>query len=96
MDGRYFVRWKRGDRLQTFVSVFEGFEEGKSTVKSVSLLDKTGVVMVETPFGRDYIMSMHNKGEMSIQHNKGKEKISGHFAAASVRNGQMIWKEVLS
>ncbi|GAB2992360.1 hypothetical protein GCM10027284_06450 [Cyclobacterium sediminis] len=92
----YFVRRKRGDRLQTFVSVFEGFEEGKSTVKSVSLLDKTGVVMVETPFGRDYIMSMHNKGEMSIKHMEGKEKISGHFAAASVRNGQMIWKEVLS
>jgi hypothetical protein len=92
----YFVRRKRGDKLQTFVSVFEGFEEGKSSVKSVSLLDKTGVVMVETPFGRDYIMSMHNKGEMTIKHKEGKEKISGHFAAASVRNGQMIWKEVLS
>ena len=89
----YFVRRKRGNELQTFVSVFEGFEKGTSIVKNVELIDKQGLVRVETTLGVDYIMSLHNKGEVSIE--SDKIKLSGHFAAASVQNGGLVWKETL-
>ncbi|WP_339716660.1 hypothetical protein [Cyclobacterium amurskyense] len=92
----YFVRRKRGEGLQTFVSVFEGFDGEESFVKNVALVDKNGVVEVETSLGKDYIMSMHGNGEMSIEHGKGKEILSGHFAAASVQKEELVWMEALS
>jgi len=92
----YFVRRKQGDELQTFVSVFEGYEGEKPFVQNVTLLDKSGIIMVETPFGKDYIMSMHAKGVMTIELPDGKEKLSGHFAAASIQNGKIAWMEALT
>ena len=59
-------------------------------------MDKNGVVEVETSLGKDYIMSMHGNGEMSIEHGKGKEILSGHFAAASVQKEELVWMEALS
>ncbi|EPR65778.1 hypothetical protein ADICYQ_5218 [Cyclobacterium qasimii M12-11B] len=59
-------------------------------------MDKSGMVMVETPFGKDYIMSMHDKGEMTIELPDGKEALSGHFAAASVQNGKIAWMEAIN
>tara|TARA_R110002111_G_scaffold30939_6_gene63533 strand:- start:1178 stop:2902 length:1725 start_codon:yes stop_codon:yes gene_type:complete len=92
----YFVRRKRGDKLQTFVSVFEGFEGDKRFIQKVTLMDNSGIVMVDTSYGKDYIMSMHDKGVMSIEWPDGKEMLRGHFAAASVQNEKIAWMEVIN
>jgi len=92
----YFVRRKRGNNLQTFISVFEGYEGDEPFVKSVKLMDDSGIVAVETLNGLDHIMSMHTTGEMAIDLPDGIKKIMGHFAAVSVKEGKIVWMESLS
>jgi hypothetical protein len=92
----YFVRRKRGKSLQTFISVFEGHEGDDPFVRNVKLIDNSGTLSVETRKGTDHIMSMHKTGEMRIELPEGKKKINGHFAAASVSDGSVMWMEALS
>jgi hypothetical protein len=92
----YFVRRKRGNAFQTFISVFEGHEGDEPFVKNVKLIDNSGIVAVETRDGIDHIMSMHTTGEMTIDLPDGNKKVKGHFAAASVKEGKIVWMESLS
>ena len=49
----------------------------------MKLIDPSGIIMVETAKGSDYIMSMENSGSMIIRRHKNK-MFKGHFAVVSV------------
>ncbi|MEX2568968.1 MAG: hypothetical protein WD431_23705, partial [Cyclobacteriaceae bacterium] len=92
----YIVRRCKGNGLKTFISVFEGHEEKIPFVSSVQLIDGSGIIAIDTLLGRDYIMSMHDSGILKIETPEGIQNINGHFAAASVQKGQLVWSESFS
>lgn len=91
----YFVRRCEGDGEKTFISVFEGYGGNEALVRNVRLIDKTGILEVETTMGTDYIMSMSGSGIFEIGAGKDRIKLSGHFAAASLRHQKPVWNYML-
>ncbi|WP_154858319.1 heparinase II/III family protein [Cyclobacterium xiamenense] len=89
----YIVRRTKGKGLKTFMSVFEGFEGNLPFVKNVTCLEGSGIIAIDTLDGRDYIMSCDDSGALAFETAKGIQVLTGHFAAASVRNDQLVWME---
>ena len=90
----YIVRRCEGDGMKTFISVFEGHEGGEPFVRGVKWLDQSGVLVVETTLGRDYIMSMLDAGTLTVQMPPGEQRLTGHFAVASVQDNRLTWSFV--
>jgi hypothetical protein len=88
----YIVRRCEGDSARTFISVFEGYEGGEPFVRNVKLISPSGVLLVETALGRDYIMSMLDTGTMQVPTSAGQKRVAAHFAAVSVQHGKLAWK----
>jgi hypothetical protein len=83
----YIVRRCEGNGVKTFISVFEGHEGGAPFVRRVKLLDPSGMLVIETALGNDYVMSMPDAGTLTVR----SSRITGHFAVASVQNGTLAW-----
>ncbi len=64
----YVVRRCEGDGVRTFISVFEGHEGGEPFVRSVKLADPSGVLLIETALGQDYVMSSARHGNAAGPH----------------------------
>ena len=62
----YVVRRCEGDGVRTFISVFEGHAGGEPFVRSVKLSDPSGVLLVETALGHDYVMSRLDTGTLPV------------------------------
>ncbi|MCE5345328.1 MAG: heparinase II/III-family protein [Bacteroidales bacterium] len=87
----YIVRRCNGEGVKTFISLFEGYQGSKPFIEKVKLIDKEGIIIVETAIGTDYIMSMPDKGIMEINSGRGLKKVKAHFAVGSVMNKKLIW-----
>lgn len=92
----YIVRRCEGEGEKTFKSVFEGYENDEPFVRNIKLIDKKGIVEVETIIGTDYIVSMPGSGVLKIGKGKNSISLSGHFAAASVQNQRVVWSHIIS
>ncbi|MBI5685892.1 MAG: heparinase II/III family protein [Verrucomicrobia bacterium] len=86
----YIVRRCEGEGVKTFISVFEG-HEGQPFVRSVKLIESSGVLLVETALGEDYVMTALDSGVLEVKTAAGARRIAGHFAVASVQNGKVVW-----
>jgi hypothetical protein len=87
----YIVRRCRGNGSRIFISVFEG-SEGTPFVRNVKLLDPSGVLMIETEKGSDYIMSSADQGSYSTGKGNNTILLQGRFAVVSVQEGKQAWK----
>jgi hypothetical protein len=87
----YIVRRTEGEGEKIFISLFEGYNGDEPFVRNVKLIDKTGVIEVETILGKDYIMSMHDSGEFGIGKGKERKFFSGHFTAGSLQKNKVKW-----
>jgi len=87
----YVVRRCEGDGVRTFLSVFEGYEGGEPFVRSVKLADPSGVLIIETPLGEDYVMSHLDTGTLQVPTSAGGERVAAHFAVVSVQDGKVAW-----
>ncbi len=87
----YIVRRNKGESLKTFISVFEGCQGTTPFVLNVKLIDPSGIILVETKLGQDYIMSMQDKGNLKINEGSEIQNIEAHFAVCSVRNKKRVW-----
>ena len=87
----YIVRRCEGDGLRTFISVFEGYEGPEPFVRSVELLDPSGVLLIETALGHDYVMSMLDTGTLKLPTFAGDKSVAAHFAVVSVQDGKTTW-----
>lgn len=87
----YIVRRCEGDGPRTFMSVFEGHKGNEPFVRSVKLADPSGVLLVETAIGQDYVMSMLDTGTLQVPTSGGQERVIGHFAVVSVQNQKPAW-----
>ncbi|MCX6907293.1 MAG: hypothetical protein NTY01_04540, partial [Verrucomicrobia bacterium] len=89
----YIIRRCEGEGVKAFISVFEG-HEGGPFVRGVKRLDPSGVLLVETALGCDYVMSALDTGTLEAKTAAGAQRITGHFAVVSVQNGKVAWKFV--
>jgi hypothetical protein len=87
----YIVRRCEGDGARTFISVFEGHAGGKPFVRSVKLLDPSGVLLIETALGQDYVMSMLDTGTLKVPASAGDTRVTTHFAVISVQDNKLGW-----
>jgi hypothetical protein len=87
----YVVRRYEGGGMKTFISVFEAHTGETPLVRSVKLLEPSGVLVVETPLGRDYVMSQAETGTLDIPGAAGTKRITAHFAVAAVQDGRVVW-----
>jgi len=87
----YIVRRCEGDGAQTFISVFEGYEDGEPLVRGVTLVDPSGTLCIETTVGKDYVMSMLDAGTLEVPTSAGQPRIAAHFAVMSVRDQKLAW-----
>jgi len=87
----YVVRRREGPGLKTFISVFEAHPTGTPLVRGVNLLDPSGVVLVETSLGRDYIMSRLESGTLEVPPAEGGKRLVARFAVAAVQEGKVAW-----
>lgn len=92
----YIVRRCNGEGVKTFISLFEGYQGSKPFIKKVKLIDKEGVIIVDTAIGTDYIMSMPDKGILEINSGGDLKKVKAHFAVGSVMNKKLIWDVLVS
>src|SRR5690606_23022271 len=79
----YVIRRHRGDGLNTFISVFEGFESDQSFVRDVRVLDDLGIIAVDTEEGTDYIASSFGAGIDPISYETGTSHVQGRFGVVS-------------
>ncbi len=91
----YVVRRCYGDGDKVFISVFEGHSGNEPFVRNVRVIDKHGVVEVETAIGKDYIMSMKGSGVLQAGTGTKGVRLSGHFAVASVQHQKAAWSVAL-
>jgi hypothetical protein len=87
----YIVRRCMGSGIKTFISVFEGYEGMTPFVRKISLIDPSGIIMIETLNGIDYVMAMEGSGILRVGKKQNSKTLTGHFAAASVQNGKPAW-----
>jgi len=87
----YVVRRCEGDGLSTFISVFEGEAGGAPLVRRVKLLEPSGVLLVETALGRDYVMSRLETGTLEVPVAAGTHRITAHFVVIAVQNDKVVW-----
>lgn len=87
----YVVRRCEGEGVRTFVSVFEGHVGAEPFVRNVKLAEPSGVLIVETPLGADYVMSRLDTGALPLPTSAGGERIAAHFAVVSVQDGKVAW-----
>ncbi|WP_158856463.1 heparinase II/III family protein [Lunatibacter salilacus] len=92
----YIVRRRKGNGLKTFISVFEGYEGTEPFVRNVRVINDSGIIVIDTLLGRDYVMSMNDSGILKIETPDGIKSIKGHFAAASVQKDKLVWSESFS
>lgn len=90
----YVVRRCEGDGARTFISVFEGYQGTDPLVRSVELVDPSGVLRIETALGHDYVMSMLDRGTMQVPTSTGQEHLEAHFAVVSVQGEKPAWRLV--
>lgn len=90
----YVVRRCEGSGLKTFVSVFEAQKAARPLVHNVRLRDPSGVLLVETSAGQDYIMSRLGTGTLEVPAAEGTRRMGGHFAVASVQGGKIAWTAI--
>jgi len=81
--------------VKTFVSVFEACSDNEAFVRNVTMIEP-GIIAVETTDGTDTIMSPLENGTVSVRTAGGEQRISGRFAVASVKDGQLAWQFVES
>jgi hypothetical protein len=86
----YIVRRCEGDGVKTFISVFEGHESGGPFVRGVKRLDASGVLVIETALGSDYVMSMPDTSTLAVRA-PGEKRITGHFVVAAVQDSKLAW-----
>jgi hypothetical protein len=91
----YIVRRTEGIGEKTFISLFEGYNGTEPFVRNVRLIDKTGVIEVETISGTDYIMSSSGYGKLEIGSGKERKSLSGHFAVVSLQNKKQGWSVII-
>lgn len=87
----YFIRRTQGDGPRLFISVFEG-HAGEPFVRGVKLLDRLGVLEIETAVGRDYVLAALDAGQMTVPTSAGPKNVSAHFAVVSVQGGKEAWR----
>ncbi len=87
----YIVRRCTGKGVKTFISVFEGYEGETPFVRKISLIDPSGIIMIETLNGIDYVMAMEGSGILRAGKKRNSKTLKGHFAAASVQKGKLVW-----
>ena len=87
----YVVRRCEGEGMRTFISIFEGYEGSEPFVRSVKLLDPSGVLLIETALGQDYVLSMPDTGTLEVPTATGAERFTAHFAVVSVRDRKIVW-----
>jgi len=87
----YVVRRCEGDGPRTFVSVFEGHQGGEPFVRGVKLLDPSGVLLVETALGCDYVMSRLESGTLEVRAGGGTTRTAAHFAVVAVQGDKVVW-----
>lgn len=90
----YVVRRGEGDDPRTFVSVFEGRQGGEAFVRGVKLLDPSGVLLVETALGSDYVMSHLETGTLEVHAGGGTSRTAAHFAVVAVQGDKVVWTVV--
>lgn len=88
----YVIRRHRGDGLNTFISVFEGFESDQSFVRDVRVLDDRGIIAVDTEEGTDYIASSFGAGIDPISYETGTSHVQGRFGVVSTNADGVKWK----
>jgi hypothetical protein len=91
----YIVRRCKGEGVKTFISLFEGFSGYEPFVRNIKLIDKNGIIEVETLLGTDYIMSMPGTGTLNFGKGKNAKNLPGHFAAGSLQNKRMAWSIII-
>jgi len=87
----YVVRRCEGDGLRTFISVFEGRKGDSPFVRSVKLVEPSGVLLVETSLGSDYVMSRLETGTLEARAGAGTSRTTAHFAVVAVQEGKAVW-----
>jgi hypothetical protein len=87
----YVVRRYEGDGVRTFISVFEGHEGTETFVRSVKLVDRSGVLLIETALGQDYVMSRLDTGTLQVPTSAGQQRVAAHFAVVSVQDQKIAW-----
>ncbi len=87
----YIVRRCEGEGPRTFISVFEGHGRSEPFVRGVKLVDPSGVLLIETAIGQDYVMSMLDTGTLQASISGGQKDITAHFAVISVQNRKPAW-----
>ena len=87
----YIVRRCEGDSVRTFISVFEGYQGSEPFIRNVKLIDPSGVLLVETAIGQDYVMSVLDTESLQVPTSAGQERVAAHFAVASVQDGKVAW-----
>jgi hypothetical protein len=87
----YVVRRCEGNGVRTFISVFEGYAGDAPFVRSVKLADPSGVLLIETALGQDYVMSRLDTGTLPVPTAAGEKRVAAHFAVVSVQDQQLAW-----
>lgn len=88
----YIVRRCKGDRLKTFISVFEGNDTDKFFVQNVSFDSDQNLLIIDTSRGRDYIISALDREKTKISAGSSATSLHCHFGVVSVENEEIKWK----
>ena len=57
----------------------------------MKLADPSGVLLIETALGHDYVMSQLDTGTLRVPTSAGEKSIAAHFGVASVQDGKTAW-----
>jgi hypothetical protein len=65
--------------------------EGEPFVRSVKLTDPSGVLLIETALGHDYVMSTLGTRTLQVPTAAGEQHVAAHFAVVSVKDQKPAW-----
>lgn len=87
----YLIRRNVGGELKTFMSVIEGSYSGENFIRSVNVIDREGIIAVETTEGTDYIGSAFGNGDSLISYSIGPVQLRGRFSVVSLLEEDIKW-----